>query len=629
MKLKNIISVIAMCLIISVNAQQTHVVKENESIEHIAKTYRVSPSDIQKLNPEIKKDGLKKGNTIKIPSGKVKHYSTQRPLGFITHTVTAKETFFGISQQHNVSIDDIKRYNFDLYSRGLQEGEKISIPIFGKSAGMIEKGIQGQKKYVVKPQETLWRIAKNYKISQEELERMNPGVTASNLREGQEIWVPISSADIIAPPKTADNQELVPYSVEKGEGFYSLERKFGISEAELIKLNPELKSGLKSDSQIWIPKENFNKHRYGLNSVATKPNEGTTNNNVRQISFVLPFKVSDIEGVNKTALKTRLTDNKVTPITTDFYSGVLIALDSLQKMGYNFKVNTFDSETSDKDFQKIASNADLQNSQVVVGPFSAKSFNALSKAISQKNIAILAPFSNKNIDLSANVFQTLPTDELQQQKMIGFVARNHQNANILIISDDKNANLREKLLKNFPNAKVLEVSQARNIAGSIESSRENVVFVQSNDISIVSSVVRSLHVAVSKNPNSPKVILATIDRGSVFDSNSLSNNQLSDLRFTYPTFNKYSDGTDSFSQRYLKTYGILPNKYAVRGFDLTMDVIFRLGTTGDFTYSAQNSEASYVENKFLYLKNASKGGGYENQGVYIVRYEKMEVKTLE
>lgn len=629
MKLKNIISVIAMCLIISVNAQQTHVVKENESIEHIAKTYRVSPSDIQKLNPEIKKDGLKKGNTIKIPSGKVKHYSTQRPLGFITHTVTAKETFFGISQQHNVSIDDIKRYNFDLYSRGLQEGEKISIPIFGKSAGMIEKGIQGQKKYVVKPQETLWRIAKNYKISQEELERMNPGVTASNLREGQEIWVPISSADIIAPPKTADNQELVPYSVEKGEGFYSLERKFGISEAELIKLNPELKSGLKSDSQIWIPKENFNKHRYGLNSVATKPNEGTTNNNVRQISFVLPFKVSDIEGVNKTALKTRLTDNKVTPITTDFYSGVLIALDSLQKMGYNFKVNTFDSETSDKDFQKIASNTDLQNSQVVVGPFSAKSFNALSKAISQKNIAILAPFSNKNIDLSANVFQTLPTDELQQQKMIGFVARNHQNANILIISDDKNANLREKLLKNFPNAKVLEVSQARNIAGSIESSRENVVFVQSNDISIVSSVVRSLHVAVSKNPNSPKVILATIDRGSVFDSNSLSNNQLSDLRFTYPTFNKYSDGTDSFSQRYLKTYGILPNKYAVRGFDLTMDVIFRLGTTGDFTYSAQNSEASYVENKFLYLKNASKGGGYENQGVYIVRYEKMEVKTLE
>lgn len=292
-------------------------------------------------------------------------------------------------------------------------------------------------------------------------------------------------------------------------------------------------------------------------------------------------------------------------------------------------MNTFDSETSDKDFQKIASNADLQNSQVVVGPFSAKSFNALSKAISQKNIAILAPFSNKNIDLSANVFQTLPTDELQQQKMIGFVARNHQNANILIISDDKNANLREKLLKNFPNAKVLEVSQARNIAGSIESSRENVVFVQSNDISIVSSVVRSLHVAVSKNPNSPKVILATIDRGSVFDSNSLSNNQLSDLRFTYPTFNKYSDGTDSFSQRYLKTYGILPNKYAVRGFDLTMDVIFRLGTTGDFTYSAQNSEASYVENKFLYLKNASKGGGYENQGVYIVRYEKMEVKTLE
>ena len=101
------------------------------------------------------------------------------------------------------------------------------------------------------------------------------------------------------------------------------------------------------------------------------------------------------------------------------------------------------------------------------------------------------------------------------------------------------------------------------------------------------------------------------------------------MRFTYPTVNKYSNGTDSFSARYLKTYGILPNKYAIRGFDLTMDAVLRLGVSGNLTSAnTRIGETSYLENKFAYLKNFYKGGGYENQGVYIVQYDNMEVKEL-
>ena len=116
----------------------------------------------------------------------------------------------------------------------------------------------------------------------------------------------------------------------------------------------------------------------------------------------------------------------------------------------------------------------------------------------------------------------------------------------------------------------------------------------------------------------------------MFDSNSISNSQLSDLHFTYPTVNKYSNGSDAFSQRYLKTYGVLPNKYAIRGFDITMDAVLRLGVSGNFTgSSSQVGETSYLENKFAYQKNAYRGGGYENQGVYIVQYDDMEVKELQ
>ena len=631
-----------LCITLSF-AQQKHTASNYESIESIAKIYRLSPADILKLNPGIK-EGIQKGVTINIPTSKVKHYSTQRPVGFTSHLVKSGETFFGLSQKYNISIDDLKRYNLDLYTRELQENERITIPLFNKTNDMVQKGIQGQKRYVVKPQETLWKIAKNHNVSVEELERINKkekGFNPNNIKEGQEIWVPASAVDSSepeVPTRPATNKELVLYLIEKGEGFYSLERKFGLSQSDIVKLNPTIKDGLKSDAQIWIPKENYD--RYKNTPFTSTPNydfENSNNtlrstsspNNVKEISYILPFKVADIGSTNKAAaLKARLTDNKITPVATDFYSGALIALDSLQKMGYKFKVNVYDSEG---DIKKITSNANIQNSQVVIGPFTTKSFNAVAELITNNKTAVLAPLANKNIVLNPNVYQTLPSDEVQQNQMINYLNKNYSDENMIILADSKNIGLRDKLERAFPNAKVVTEMSANGFANALNYSKENVVLLQSNDIGYVSLAVRLLHNAlkVKKNNAHPKIILATVERGNVFDSNSLSNNQLSDLHFTYPTVNKYSNGSDSFSVRYQKTYGILPNKYAIRGFDLTMDAVLRLGVSGNLnSNNTRIGETSFLENKFAYLKNSYKGGGYENQGVYIVQYDNMEIKEV-
>jgi len=631
-----------LCITLSF-AQQKHTASNYESIESIAKIYRLSPADILKLNPGIK-EGIQKGVTINIPTSKVKHYSTQRPVGFTSHLVKSGETFFGLSQKYNISIDDLKRYNLDLYTRELQENERITIPLFNKTNDMVQKGIQGQKRYVVKPQETLWKIAKNHNVSVEELERINKkekGFNPNNIKEGQEIWVPASAVDSSepeVPTRPATNKELVLYLIEKGEGFYSLERKFGLSQSDIVKLNPTMKDGLKSDAQIWIPKENYD--RYKNTPFTSTPNydfENSNNtlrstsspNNVKEISYILPFKVADIGSTNKAAaLKARLTDNKITPVATDFYSGALIALDSLQKMGYKFKVNVYDSEG---DIKKITSNANIQNSQVVIGPFTTKSFNAVAELITNNKTAVLAPLANKNIVLNPNVYQTLPSDEVQQNQMINYLNKNYSDENMIILADSKNIGLRDKLERAFPNAKVVTEMSANGFANALNYSKENVVLLQSNDIGYVSLAVRLLHNAlkVKKNNAHPKIILATVERGNVFDSNSLSNNQLSDLHFTYPTVNKYSNGSDSFSVRYQKTYGILPNKYAIRGFDLTMDAVLRLGVSGNLnSTNTRIGETSFLENKFAYLKNSYKGGGYENQGVYIVQYDNMEIKEV-
>ncbi|WGU68196.1 hypothetical protein QIU19_13135 [Capnocytophaga canimorsus] len=160
----------------------------------------------------------------------------------------------------------------------------------------------------------------------------------------------------------------------------------------------------------------------------------------------------------------------------------------------------------------------------------------------------------------------------------------------------------------------------------IAPQKNNLFLLQSNDIAYVTNAIQALHNIYIQN-NKLQIVLATIEKGSVYDNNNISLTQLSDLKFTYPSFNKHSDGSDYFSKQYFKTYGILPNRYAIRGFDLTMDAVLRLAVTANFSNASSIiEETSHVENKFFYQKNPLKGGGYENQGVYIMKYENLEIK---
>ena len=59
-----------------------------------------------------------------------------------------------------------------------------------------------------------------------------------------------------------------------------------------------------------------------------------------------------------------------------------------------------------------------------------------------------------------------------------------------------------------------------------------------------------------------------------------------------------------------------------------MDAVLRTSLVGNFIKEANIGETSYQENKFQYVKNATKGGGYENRAVYILRYEDLQISEI-
>ena len=196
--LKNIVVLLLFTIIgCKATAQKftTHAVKKGETLESIAKQYKVTPYNILTYNKEIKQgDAIKPNTILVIPVGaKVSGIQVdtnedksvpmvmeekpvqEEPIGYTTHKVRKRETLYGIAQRYHITEDDIKKYNSELYSSLLKKGMKLKIPKY-KRVKPDENAINEDnfETYTVAPKETRWSIAHKYGITIDSMLVLNP-----------------------------------------------------------------------------------------------------------------------------------------------------------------------------------------------------------------------------------------------------------------------------------------------------------------------------------------------------------------------------------------------------------------------------------------------------------------------
>ena len=83
-----------------------------------------------------------------------------------------------------------------------------------------------------------------------------------------------------------------------------------------------------------------------------------------------------------------------------------------------------------------------------------------------------------------------------------------------------------------------------------------------------------------------------------------------------------------FISDYKTKYGVRPNRFAIRGYDVMLDVLLRLSSEkGNLSDSNDGViETEYVENKFRYNKKLF--GGYVNEAAYIVHYNDLRILPI-
>ena len=235
-------------------------VQKGETIVQISKKYSVTPSDIYKLNPDARK-GVEENTVLIIPikaQAKVDVPSNFTPK---KHTVLAKETLYSLSKLYDVSISDIEKSNVEALKEGMKIGLVLTIPTKGKSIPAEKPKPNNPKTLIyheVKAKETKYAIAKQYNITIEQLEKLNPEIVNIELPigfklliRGEKIIVATVKPMIVNVPAPKPLESL--YVIKAKETLYSISNQFEVTQEELLGLNPELKDGVIEGMSIKVP----------------------------------------------------------------------------------------------------------------------------------------------------------------------------------------------------------------------------------------------------------------------------------------------------------------------------------------------------------------------------------------
>ena len=551
---------------------------------------------------------------------------------FISHKVKKKETLYSISRLYDLNIDQVIEYNPIILKRGLRKRMILRIPVFKKEE-LILREISDDKffTYEVKPKDTKWRIAYNNKITIQELERINPFIK-QGLKIDQKIKIP--KYDNINFSNFIDSN-FNYYTVKPGEGYYSIEKKLGVSKKILDSLNPNLlEQGLLNGMVLKLPLGFTGDFKIENDLLVEKTSliDSIDGNSEINISVLLPFRASEIEYDSIDETRKLLSERNLHTISSDFYSGIILASKDLTKYGISSKLSIYDTENKKSKIDKILREINPDSCQVIIGPLIPDNFNYISSNERIYDLPKIAPLSTRDVTIRNSVYQSVTPKEILRNKMINYLDNNlNQNDNIVIVADSINREVEYRLKDIFPSSIILRPEKngyllPELVDSLLVDSLPNKIILESDNFSLISGVSAQMSAQIS---DLRKVQLFTTYRGNVYENENLSRKHLGDLSFTFTSghhpLNKFE--FNAFQERYIKFFGKPPNREAIRAYDLTLDLVLRIIYKGKLNNSSENiGETEYQENRFWYKKTQKKG--FVNTAFYLLQHKEYDIYEI-
>ena len=564
---------------------------------------------------------------------------------YFLHTITKGQSLYSIASMYNVTTADIIKLNPGS-SEQIKAGERLKIP--QKNAG------SGQQTFhTIQAGETLYKLTQRYGVTAQHICKANPGLSAENFRIGQVIVIPaqtesseetiinevksagaVSSASTPLKPKCRDM-----HRVERKETIYSISRLYGITEAELIAANPELRTEkLKKGKFLCIPYPSAGNNQKEQEQPVS-PTTIPTDNELFDKSKKENPKISTIKAAVMLPFMTDGSGNRDEQIRmVEYYEGFLMAVDSLKEKGVSIDIYTYDTYNNTSSVKSILAKDEMKNMNIIFGPAYPEQVKPVADFAKKNNIRLVIPFTSKGNEVFNNpsIYQINTPQSYLYSEVYEHFTRKFTNANVIFLDaedGDKDKadfikGLKEELKgKHIPFTELKgEAITPESLKGAMNATLDNVFIPTSGTNIALIKLLPQLIVTLRDNPDY-RMQLFGYPEWQTYTNDHLASFYELDTYF-YSSFypNNLFPEAIRFSSAYRKWYSkdmsnTFP-KYGMLGFD-----------TGYFFLKGLSQYGSNLEDKLnkvtvtpiqtgFKFERVNNWGGFINRKVFFVHFTK-------
>jgi len=370
-----------------------HTVTQGQGLYSISRMYGVTEDEIIRLNPGSEKV-IRTGQELRIPN------RNQTNSGRF-HTIQKGETLYRLSVENRISVKELCDANPGLSAQNFKIGQVITIPAPSDEdplASTIENAGQDapaailedaqtifsdtaryKTTHEVKKRETIFRICRNYGISQAEFLAANPDYRYIKLRQGAVVNIPFSKAEL---EQRHQRQTAAQTRIES------------ITDSALFKLN-----------------ERKEQDEDGIITAA----------------LILPFSLND----STTTLQKQM---------IEFYQGVMMALDRLKDENVSVNLKVFDSEGEDTPIEPLLESGKLDDVDIIFGPRFTTHISAVARWSTAHQVPVVPLIINSNFDDVFNnpyVYQLNPSQSYFLQETYNHFLEQFPNPNVILLDADE------------------------------------------------------------------------------------------------------------------------------------------------------------------------------------------------
>ncbi|MDR2764566.1 MAG: LysM peptidoglycan-binding domain-containing protein [Tannerella sp.] len=544
------------------------------------------------------------------------------------HTVERGQTVYSIALMYDVPEEDIYRLN-PSSRQYVKSGEKLKIPQKEVATLSEERKDEMYVYYTIQTGETLYGVSKRYKIPAEEISGANPGLTFQSFVAGKIIRIPVAKIQSEPTIVTQTVVKKIEYTIKKKETIYGICKQFNLTSDQLLRYNPELKSGLKAGMLIIIPVEAEEtvtiapeQEEFDLDAVMTARNE-IRKTNVARIAMLLPFQTNNSPNSGR---------------FLEYYEGFLLAVDSMRSSGMSVELSVHDIGDTNQKLQMTLENEALKKSNLLIGGVTNEQIELIGEFALKNNIKYVVPSYSKCDRLTssnASVFQVNTPYQYLFSYATARACALFSDYNIILLDthdkDEKTlfintfkADMRERKI-DFRELSFNATSFSKDLAAILVTTKPNLIVPVSSSVEALRKIKTPLRTLADGKPEYRLTLFGYPEWQTYTDF-------LEDFfvlnTHIYTSFyaNNLSKEVQRFNTKYNYWYrkNMAPTypKYAMLGFDTGMFFISAINKYGtSFEGNIQNLAYSSIQTGFRF-ERVNNWSGFINTNLYIVCFNR-------